>query len=67
MNILQLRMIITRELMETFHTELLSVPKRVHLESRSRLEPYQTRVNSQNGFRQERLEMRQGKIRFEAI
>ena len=26
--------------MEPFHTELLSVPKRVHLESRSSLEPY---------------------------
>ena len=30
-----------RELMEPFQTELLAVPKRVHLESRSRLEPYQ--------------------------
>ena len=30
----------TRELMEPSQTELLVVPKRVHLESRSRLEPY---------------------------
>ena len=30
----------TRELMEPFQTELLAVPKPVHLEIRSRVEPY---------------------------
>ena len=49
----------TRELMESFHAELLSVPKRAHLESRSRLEllerfssgtlRYQERENSTQG------------------
>ena len=32
---------LTRELMEPFQTEPLAVPERVHLESRSRMEPNQ--------------------------
>ena len=53
-------LVLTRELMEPFHTEPLAVPELVPHGT----EPKSSRVNSENRSRQVRLETRQGEIRL---